>query len=105
MALGASIRNPPKSRKTNTMINFRLFAGVLAVIALAPLSGPASARSEYSMAQVLHYPFASELAAAEHGDVIAWVCNLDGVRNVWVARGPNFTPSQAGKDADGEREA
>ena len=39
------------------------------------------------MAQVLHYPFATELAAAEHGDVIAWVCNLDGVRNVWVARG------------------
>ncbi|HXL64407.1 MAG TPA: hypothetical protein VN938_05050, partial [Xanthobacteraceae bacterium] len=86
------------------MINFRLFAGVLAVIALAPLSGPASARSEYSMAQVLHYPFASELAAAEHGDVIAWVCNLDGVRNVWMARGPNFTPSQATqyRDDDGQ---
>jgi dipeptidyl aminopeptidase/acylaminoacyl peptidase len=86
------------------MINFRLFAGVLAVIALAPLSGPASARSEFSMAQVLHYPFASELAAAEHGDVIAWVCNLDGVRNVWMARGPNFTPSQATqyRDDDGQ---
>ena len=86
------------------MINFRLFAGVLAFIALAPLSGPASARSEFSMAQMLHYPFASELAAAEHGDVIAWVCNLDGVRNVWMARGPNFTPSQATQyhDDDGQ---
>jgi dipeptidyl aminopeptidase/acylaminoacyl peptidase len=54
----------------------------------------ASARAEFSMAQVLHYPFATELASAEHGDVIAWVCNLDGVRNVWIARGPSFTPTQ-----------
>ena len=66
-----------------------------ALMALAPLSRHARARSEFSMEQVLHYPFATELAAAEHGDAIAWVCNLDGVRNVWVARGPSFTPSQA----------
>jgi hypothetical protein len=46
------------------------------------------------MTQVLHYPFATQLAAAERSDVIAWVCNLDGVRNVWVARGPAFTPAK-----------
>jgi dipeptidyl aminopeptidase/acylaminoacyl peptidase len=43
-----------------------------------------AARSEFSMAQVLHYPYATQLAAAERADVIAWVCNVDGVRNVWV---------------------
>ena len=86
------------------MINFRLVVGALAIVGLAPLSGHARATSEFSMAQVLHYPFASELAAAEHGDVIAWVCNLDGVRNVWMARGPSFTPSKATqyRDDDGQ---
>jgi dipeptidyl aminopeptidase/acylaminoacyl peptidase len=44
------------------------------------------------MAQVLHYPYASELASAEQGDVIAWVRDVDGVRNVWLARGPTFAP-------------
>ena len=86
------------------MIDFRLAAGALAIIGLAPISGHARAASEFSMAQVLHYPFATELAAAEHGDVIAWVCNLDGVRNVWIARGPSFTPSKATQylDDDGQ---
>src|SRR5258707_8815581 len=86
------------------MVNIRFLAGLLAVIALAPAVGRASARSEFTMAQVLHYPFATELAAAEHGDVIAWVCNLDGVRNVWIARGPSFTPTQVTqyRDDDGQ---
>jgi dipeptidyl aminopeptidase/acylaminoacyl peptidase len=74
------------------MVNFRIPACALTISILALASAHASARSEFSMAQVLHYPFATELAAAERGNVIAWVCNLDGVRNVWVARGPAFTP-------------
>jgi dipeptidyl aminopeptidase/acylaminoacyl peptidase len=63
-------------------------------MAVTPLSGHAGTAAGFSMAQVLHYPFATELAAAEHGDVIAWVCNLDGVRNIWMARGPNFTAAK-----------
>lgn len=86
------------------MINFRLIAGALAGIALSPPSSFASGHAEFSMAQVLHYPFAAELAAAERGDVIGWVCNLDGVRNVWIARGPDFSPSKATqyRDDDGQ---
>jgi dipeptidyl aminopeptidase/acylaminoacyl peptidase len=76
------------------MVNFRIPACALVMSILALASAHASARSEFSMAQVLHYPFATELAAAERGDVIAWVCNLDGVRNVWVARGPAFAPAK-----------
>ena len=32
------------------------------------------------------------------------MCNLDGVRNVWIARGPSFTPSKATQylDDDGQ---
>jgi len=86
------------------MVDIRILAGLLAVFAFAPAVGRASVRSEFSMAQVLHYPFATELAAAEHGDVIAWVCNLDGVRNIWLARGPSFTPSKVTQyqDDDGQ---
>src|SRR5579864_2355719 len=86
------------------MTHSRLFVGALFLLGLAPLAQQVSARAEFSMAQVLHYPFATELAAAERGDVIAWVCNLDGVRNVWVARGPSFTPSKATQynDDDGQ---
>jgi len=76
------------------MFTFRIPGSVLVMIVLALASAHAGARSEFSMAQVLHYPFATELAAAERGDVVAWVCNLDGVRNVWVARGPAFTPAK-----------
>jgi dipeptidyl aminopeptidase/acylaminoacyl peptidase len=76
------------------MVNFRIPGCALVMSFLALASAHASARSEFSMAQVLHYPFATELAAAERGDVIAWVCNLDGVRNVWMARGPAFTPAK-----------
>jgi len=73
------------------MVTFRI-PGCALMIMLALGSAHAGARSEFSMEQMLHYPFATGLAAAERGDVVAWVCNLDGVRNVWVARGPAFTP-------------
>jgi dipeptidyl aminopeptidase/acylaminoacyl peptidase len=64
------------------------------VLFFAALPSHAAPRSEFTMAQVLHYPFAGQLAAAERGDVIAWVRNIDGVRNIWLAHGPVFTPLQ-----------
>jgi len=53
--------------------------------------GPSRA-ADFSMAQVTDYPFANELAAAEHADVIAWVRTVRGVRNIWIAQGPQFAP-------------
>jgi hypothetical protein len=66
----------------------------LALLLALPLAAQASDRDAFTMAQVLRYPFASDLTAAEHGDVIAWVRNVEGVRNVWIARGPAFEPRQ-----------
>jgi len=54
----------------------------------------ASQSRDFTMAQILNYPFASGLAAAERADAIAWARNVAGVRNVWVARGPAFAPRQ-----------
>jgi dipeptidyl aminopeptidase/acylaminoacyl peptidase len=59
--------------------------------AAVAVSQPAAA-GDFTMSQVLDYPMDSELAAAEHADVIAWVRTIDGVRNIWFARGPEFKP-------------
>jgi dipeptidyl aminopeptidase/acylaminoacyl peptidase len=74
------------------MVNIRITACALVTLTLAAVTGHAAGHSDFSMAQVLHYPFATGLVASERADTIAWVCNLDGVRNVWVARAPSFTP-------------
>jgi dipeptidyl aminopeptidase/acylaminoacyl peptidase len=48
------------------------------------------AQSSYTLEQVMSAPFPSELVAAEHGTRVAWVFDAKGVRNVWVADGPDF---------------
>src|SRR5665213_2197802 len=68
--------------------------GWLLAMVLVPFATRAAAHSEFTMAQAQHYRYAMQLTAAAHGDVIAWVCNIDGVRNVWLAHGPAFTPLQ-----------
>lgn len=63
------------------------------LLALVPC-GPVQARAHasFTLAQVLDYPYASGLAAAKQADAIAWVRDVDGVRNVWFAHGPDFQP-------------
>ena len=46
------------------------------------------------MAQVTNVPYPSDLLAAEQGGRIAWVLNKQGVRNIWIAEAPAFTPRQ-----------
>jgi dipeptidyl aminopeptidase/acylaminoacyl peptidase len=68
-----------------TNIRFRLgFALVLAC------TTSAWAQSPFSLEQVLSSGFPSELVAATYGSRVAWVFNVKGVRNVWVADGPDF---------------
>src|SRR5215472_11543185 len=66
------------------------FGLLLASAALHAMARPTS----FTMAQILHYPYATELASAEQADAIAWVRNVDGIRNVWFAHGPDFAPVQ-----------
>jgi dipeptidyl aminopeptidase/acylaminoacyl peptidase len=40
----------------------------------------------------LSYPFADNLAGAPHGGAVAWVETVGGVRKIWAAQGPGFTP-------------
>ncbi len=72
----------------------RLALGTAMVAALTAPGAATAAGGAFTLPQVLDYPFESDLTAADHGDAIAWVRNLAGARNVWVARGPDFTPRQ-----------
>ncbi|HEY3783658.1 MAG TPA: prolyl oligopeptidase family serine peptidase [Steroidobacteraceae bacterium] len=75
---------------------FRQPVAASGLLALLILSASVTARAEraFTMTQILDYPYTSDLVAAEHEDVIAWVRNLQGVRNVWIARGPDYKPVQ-----------
>src|SRR5438270_5906486 len=48
------------------------------------------AQPPFTLEQVLGSPLPSELTAATHASRVAWVFNVKGVRNVWVADGPDF---------------
>lgn len=53
-----------------------------------------SSSGKFSIEQIMSYPFPSELTASRAGSRIAWVLNERGVRNIWVAEGPQFQPRQ-----------
>src|SRR5438270_14088446 len=50
----------------------------------------AQSQPSFTLEQVMGLPFSSELVAAKSGSRVGWVFNLKGVRNVWVADGPDF---------------
>ncbi len=58
--------------------------------ALALLLAPVAARGGFSIDQVMSAPFPSELTAAPAGGAVAWVLNVRGVRNIWVAEPPDY---------------
>ncbi|MGA9342459.1 MAG: prolyl oligopeptidase family serine peptidase [Rhodanobacteraceae bacterium] len=68
------------------------FCGLMLLFAIAPLAH--AAKHSFTMAEVLDYPYPSGLAASQRGEHIAWVIDLDGTRNVWIADGPGFVPRQ-----------
>jgi hypothetical protein len=57
------------------------------VFALPLLAAPA-----FTIDQILSSPFPENLVAQPNGDAIAWVTDTAGVRNIWVARAPDFKP-------------
>lgn len=47
---------------------------------------------DFSVESVLAYPFPTELTSSASGSRIAWAVNEQGLRNVYVAAGPDFKP-------------
>jgi dipeptidyl aminopeptidase/acylaminoacyl peptidase len=61
------------------------------VVSLGLSCGAAWGQSSFTLEQVMSSPFPSELTASAQGSSVAWVFDAKGVRNVWVADGPDFT--------------
>lgn len=55
---------------------------------------PAALSAQKSFEAYKKYPFPTELTAAETGNGIAWAMDQEGMRNVYVAKGPDFKPQR-----------
>jgi dipeptidyl aminopeptidase/acylaminoacyl peptidase len=78
---------------------------VLSLLAFVLSSNSAAAQPGYTVAQVRSYPFPTGLTAAATGARLAWTLNERGIRNIYVAEGPAFTPRRlTGYDADDGQE-
>jgi len=53
----------------------------------------AAQQAPFTLDEVMSFSFPTELVSAEHGSRVAWVFDSRGVRNVWVADGPDFSHS------------
>ena len=73
---------------------FVFIALLFATATLAPPAQGASPDAGFNLQQVLAYPFPQGLASSQHGDRIAWIVDLGGARNVWIAQAPTFKPRQ-----------
>jgi dipeptidyl aminopeptidase/acylaminoacyl peptidase len=52
----------------------------------------AAAGRQFTLEQVLSFPFPEHLVAAPTGATIAWTFNERGIRNIYIAQGPAFQP-------------
>jgi len=64
------------------------FVGITVLCLVARVS--AAPAELFTVEQVMRAPFASDLATAPGGAVVAWIVNDCGVRNVWVAEAPGW---------------
>ncbi|HEV2489932.1 MAG TPA: prolyl oligopeptidase family serine peptidase [Candidatus Acidoferrales bacterium] len=62
--------------------------------ALAGVKRAGAAPSGFTLEQVMSSPFPDELVAARTGERVAWMFDMRGVRNLWIAEGPEFVARQ-----------
>ncbi|HET7617505.1 MAG TPA: prolyl oligopeptidase family serine peptidase, partial [Vicinamibacterales bacterium] len=67
-------------------------AVLLALVAAPAIRAQQPAAAGFTLDQVLSYPFPDNLTAAPSGARIAWTFSERGVRNIYVADAPDFTP-------------
>lgn len=81
----------------NSVLRFACLLTTLLLSATGPGSraeGTPGADAPFSLAQVLSYPYPSELAAAPGGAALAWAVDEQGVRNIWILDGSGAQPRQ-----------
>src|SRR5215471_1151824 len=50
----------------------------------------AAEKGPFTLKQVISYPYPSNIITSPTGSRVAWVFNEQGIRNIWVAEGPDF---------------
>ncbi len=68
-----------------------LFVSTLIALPAAAARAQSTAAS-YTLEQIRGYPFPSELVAASKAPRVAWAFDERGVRNIYVAEAPSWTP-------------
>ncbi|MFZ0296980.1 MAG: hypothetical protein WAM13_01395, partial [Candidatus Sulfotelmatobacter sp.] len=65
---------------------------IASIFIASMLGSPAAAwaQAPFTVEQVLSSSFPTNLVAAAHSSRVAWVFDARGVRNVWIADGPDF---------------
>jgi dipeptidyl aminopeptidase/acylaminoacyl peptidase len=57
-------------------------------------AAPAVAQQRVTLEQLMSAPFGTELVAAPSGGKLAWVQNILGARNIWIAGAPDYRGRQ-----------
>jgi dipeptidyl aminopeptidase/acylaminoacyl peptidase len=76
----------------------------LLALAFIALSTQLALGNGFTLEQILSSPFPADLIASKQGDKVAWVFDIQGKRNIWLAEAPAFKARQLtsyGKD-DGQ---
>src|SRR5437899_2367841 len=89
----ATVSMQPIPRGTVMLLASRTRACCAAALVLTTVTAPAPAAAQqrsFTIEQALSAPFPDELVAAPAGGALAWVFNAQGVRNIWIATGPDY---------------
>lgn len=62
------------------------------LVVLILVFGLSNFAQKYTLEQIRSYPFPTELTSSANTSRIAWVFNERGVRNIYIADSPEFTP-------------
>ncbi|HTX41243.1 MAG TPA: prolyl oligopeptidase family serine peptidase [Acidobacteriaceae bacterium] len=62
-----------------------LLPSVLLTLLCSPAPAQSDASGPFTLEQVMNAPFNSDLTAAPASDAFAWVADVEGKRNIWVA--------------------
>lgn len=90
--------------KTFSMISrVYLFSAVIVLLQIMSFSGASVFGQDdgFTLSQVRSYPFPAGLTVSSGESKIAWTIEKEGIRNIFVATGPQFTARQlTGYDSD-----
>ena len=67
-----------------------VLARIRSAFLLVIVGGTFLVGQSFSVADVLSAPFPSNLVSTTDGEMLAWIFNQEGKRNIWIAEGTDF---------------